>query len=368
VTKQRKAAFTKLNRISKSILSELLIKNLPVNIFLVDKEGHVCWANERLLKIINIASLKEIEGVNISTWDNVRWEYIQEVINTKQETIHEECYEGYYFSTIRKPVFDENNEIIGVLGIAIDITDRKKAEIAKNQFLHNIRHDIRTPVSGIIGLVSILQESIDQPNLKVFMDSLVHTSESLLGLLDRVFESVQFSTGEIPISNHHFSLKKSLETVYKLHHAKALEKNLAFTFNYDPTIPTIVVGEALRVQRIVWELLTNALKYTETGSIELNARLLKQEETRILVEIQVKDTGLGIAADKHEMIFNKFTRLTPAWLGFAHGQGLGLFNVKQLIADLGATIHLESAPDEGASFTCHIPLRLPDIVSDPILL
>lgn len=357
-------SFIKLSKISKEILSDFLLKHLPINIFLVDTEGYVCWANERLLRIVNLPSLKAAKGIHISTWNNVRWDYIKEVIASQKETIREESYKGNHFSTIRKPVIDENNEMLGVLGISIEITDRKKAEIAKDQFLYNIRHDIRTPVSGIIGLVSILKDAINQPELKDFIDSLVVTSESLLGLLDRVFESIQFSSGEIPILNHHFSLRKTLETVYQLHQAKALEKKLAFHFHYDERLPSMVLGEALRLQRAVWELVTNALKYTEKGSIDLDVNLLKKESKQVWVEIKVRDTGLGIAADKHEIIFNKFTRLTPAWVGFTHGQGLGLFNVKQLMADLGANIFVESEPDQGSTFTCHVPLRLPDSTSE----
>jgi two-component system aerobic respiration control sensor histidine kinase ArcB len=349
-------AFLKLTRASREILSECLIEHLPINIFLIDKEGYICWVNERLLKLVNL-SLEEAQGIHISRWGGVRWEYIYEVIMNQQETTREEIYGNDYFSTIRRPLFDENGDVMGVLGVSIEITDRKKSEIAKEHFLRNIRHDIRTPVSGIIGLASVLRDILNESEPLELLDALTETSESLLHLLDRVFESVQFSTGEISILSRQFSLKDTLEMVFKLHQAKAIEKHLTLLFYYDPALPVIVVGEAMRVQRLVWELLTNALKYTEKGSIELNARLLKQTSNQVMVEIQVKDTGIGIPLDKHEMVFEQFTRLTSAWTGGVLGQGLGLFNVKQLIADLGGEISLKSAIDKGSTFTCRISFQ-----------
>jgi PAS domain S-box-containing protein len=348
--------FLKLTQASKEIISDFLMDYLPANIFLVDKNGYVCWANNHLQKTVKL-SLKELQGMHISSWGNMRWEYIQEVIINKHETTREEQYEGIYYSTIRKPVFDENGEVIGLLGLAIEITDRKRAEIAKDQFLHNIRHDIRTPVSGMIGLASILKESIHDSKLIEFTSALVSTSESLLHVLDRVFEAVQFSTGEIPILYQRFSLKDTLESVYQLYQAKAIERKLNLNFYYDPALPYHMIGSAMRVQRIAWELLANALKYTDKGLVNFSAHLLEQDEKKIVVEIQVQDTGIGIAEDQQEIIFHKFTRLTPSWLGDTQGQGLGLFNVRQLASDLGAEISLDSALHEGSTFSCKIPFK-----------
>jgi signal transduction histidine kinase len=353
VTLKRSAAFEKLANLSKSILGEYLTQQLPINVFLVDKEGYVCWVNDRLLKFVNL-TLEQAQGIHISTWDHARWEYVYEALINQKEITREESYGNNYFSTIRKPLFDENGAIMGVLGVSVEITDRKKAEIAKEQFLVNIRHDIRTPVSGIIGLVAVLRDMLDQPEVLSILDSLTESSEALLNLLDRVFESIQFSTGEISMLHYCFSLRDTLKTVFSLHHAKAIEKHLDFKFSYDPALPDTVLGEAMRVQRIIWELLTNALKYTKRGSIALNARLINQTEDQVIVEIEIKDTGIGIPLDKYDIIFERFTRLTSAWAEGTLGQGLGLFNVKQLIADIGGTITVDSAINQGSTFTCRI--------------
>lgn len=358
-----------LLKISRKLLNDFLIEHLPVNVFLVDTKGYIRWANQQLLNFI-YTTLAAVDGRHISDWGDTPWSLVQEVIKTQQETSRDEHYQNKHFTTIRKPIFDDKRNLIGVLGVSIDITDRKIAEDAKDRFLRNIRHDIRTPVSGMIGLVSILQESIQNPELNKYIQALIKTSESLLTLLDRVFEATQFSTGEIPILSRSFSLQKMLDTVYQLHHAKALEKNIALEFNYDPLIPDSLMGDALRIQRIAWELLTNALKYTDRGSILLKARLLKKEKQKIYIELQVQDTGPGIPQDQYEFIFQQFARLTPSWLGLTHGQGLGLFNVKQLISDIGGTIHLDSQIDQGSTFTCLIPLHLPSFedLEDTVLL
>lgn len=358
--KRNTATFNRLNRLSKKILGDFLTEHLPTNIFLVDTQGYVCWANQRLLKLINCASLESAQGLHISTWGEIRWDYIYEVMVNQKETSHEENFGDRYFSTIRKPIFDEKNNMLGILGISLDITDRKKSEIAKDTFLDNIRHDIRTPVSGLIGLSSILQDSmhtLTQDGRDTILKAITNTSQALLNLLDRVFESIQISGQEIPIIQNDFSLEYALQDVYKLHEAKALEKELVLKFYYDPHLPKKVLGEKLRIQKIVWELLTNALKYTETGSVELSAYLLDQTKENITVKIQVKDTGLGIPADKQTVIFEQFTRLTPSWAQSTQGQGIGLFNVTQLVKDIGAQIQVESTPNIGSTFICKIPLR-----------
>lgn len=341
----------------KAIINECLIDHLPINIFLVDTEGYVCWANDHLLETVE-KNLDEVRGMHISYWHSARWEYVYEVVVNKAMTVHEETYGDDHYFTIRKPLFNDASEIIGILGISIEITESKKVEIAKEQFLNNIRHDIRTPLTGIIGLVEVLSDAIDDPELSVLLHSLMETSDSLLKILDHVFESITISSGESPNLQHHFSLKDTLETVYKLHQAKAHEKKLTLSFDYDKALPSVVFGAAMHVQRIVWELLTNALKYTEKGTISLTARLLKRLDEELTVEIRVKDTGIGIPLNKQEIIFKKFTRLTSSWTGGAIGQGLGLFNVKQLITDLGGTIYLKSAVDEGSLFICHITFKV----------
>ncbi|WP_342351317.1 histidine kinase dimerization/phospho-acceptor domain-containing protein, partial [Rickettsiella grylli] len=146
--------FEEIFKASQETLNQFLITELPINIFLVSAEGYICWANNNLLNLVNVNSLQEVIGMHISHWDECRWDAIQEVIRTKQETIVEEFYNEIFFSTVRKPVI-QNNKLIGILGLSINITGKKQAELAKQQFMMNMAHDLRTPLAGIIGIASI---------------------------------------------------------------------------------------------------------------------------------------------------------------------------------------------------------------------
>ncbi|CCD30067.1 Sensor protein [Candidatus Glomeribacter gigasporarum BEG34] len=350
--------YSKLDEIylaSKEILNNFLVENLPINIFLVNEEGYVCWANKKLLNVVNIGSVEEVKGLHINTWGNYRWDYIQQIIKTEQETTIEEEYAGTYFLVTRKPII-KDHKVIGVLGISLDITDRKKAEIAKTEFLENMRHDMRTPIGGMVGLAHIMQKEANNPTLKNIADMLVSTSEAFLGFMDEILKTI--SLDEIPLSCQKFSLEHVLKSALTILQSQAAEKHLALSLEQDFFLPPTLIGDSLRIKRIVLELITNALKFTEKGHVKVSTRLVKQEAQQAIVQISVQDTGEGIPEDQYQVIFNKFTRLSPAYQAKYQGPGLGLANVKKLIEDLNGEIEVQSTRGEGSTFTCTIPLRM----------
>jgi two-component system aerobic respiration control sensor histidine kinase ArcB len=347
---------------SLSEINRSLIDILPINVFLSNKEGYTIWANQRMLTTLGLASLQDFVGVHISRWGDQPWQCCQETMLTGKETAIEEKGEnGCYYFTTRKPII-RNNEIQGVLGVSLDITDRKKAEIAKTQFLENITHDLRTPLSGIVGVTHLMKETAEDPddrNYTLYADMLVKASNSLYKLLDQIIESVHLTTGERLIAHQTFSLKSLLEEIIELHQPTAAQKQLSLSWEYDATLPPQLVGDPLRIKMIILELLTNALKYTAQGSVKLSSQLAAQEGPCIQLKLSVEDTGIGIPTDQYQEIFNKFTRLTQSHQGIYKGMGLGLANIQQLIQDLKGEIKVDSTLGSGSTFTCTLPLQLP---------
>lgn len=269
------------------------------------------------------------------------------------------------------PLRDATGQVIGVLGIATDITERKKTEEdlrkskeaaeaankAKTEFLENMRHDIRTPLSGIIGFADILKQASDNPIIKEYAETLVVSSHALLDFLNEILETIQMTSGEIPLLKKKFNLKKKLDDIISLNQSKAKQKNLDLQLEYDTTFPQYLIGDPKRLQRIVLELVANALNFTNKGQIKVAAKMVKKQDNNIIAEITVIDTGIGIPVEKQQEIFTRFKRLSPSYEGIYKGAGLGLAVVKQFIDDLDAEIYVDSQTGSGSTFTCLVPLR-----------
>jgi two-component system aerobic respiration control sensor histidine kinase ArcB len=275
------------------------------------------------------------------------------------------------FLSHKIPLKDKQKNIVGLLGVAIDISERKemeeklhqskiaaeKANHVKTEFLENMRHDIRTPLSGIIGFTDLLKSASTEPHVKEYAENLVASSYALLDLLDDVLEAIRVSSSDIPKVKKKFSLEKILQNVIDLNRAKALQKNLNLLFKWDSKIPRYVVGDNIRIHRIVLELVANALNFTDHGSVELSIELAKQNYHELVLKIRVEDTGIGIPKEKQQDIYLQFTRLTPSYKGIYKGAGLGLFIIRQFIDELNGEIHVKSVLGKGSVFTCIIPIR-----------
>lgn len=362
---------------------------IPGNVYWKDKTGHYLGCNAQQLQVARIKSLDEIIG---KTDTDLYSEEIahrimktdREIIEKRQEKTLEEIgvdsrgAETIYL-TKKSPLYDEFGQVVGLVGIGVDITDKKKAEQAitlakeaaeaashaKTEFLENMRHDIRTPMSGIVGCARIIQSKPNDPEaVSEYAEDLVQSSESLLNFLNRILEGIKVTTGKMPLLKKKFDFKKNIQAIIDLNKSLAAKKNLSLTLEVDEEVPPYLIGDPVRLQRIILELVANALRFTQQGSIDVVTKLKKHETQQNVIEIKVRDTGLGISKDKQDAIFTRFTRLTPAHQGIYKGLGLGLSIVKQLVDDLEGEIYVESQLKQGTTFTCLIPFQEPLVMDD----
>jgi len=271
------------------------------------------------------------------------------------------------------PYYNQDNEIIGVLGIYTDITslkqieqnlirEKEKAEAAnaaKTKFLENMRHDIRTPLTGIIGFSNLIKDEVQDEKIKEYAENLAISSHTLMDFLNDVLESIGAISENVPILKQKFDLKAKLEHVIQLNQAVAGDKKLSLTLDYDKKIPHYLVGDGKRIYRVILELVTNALKFTHKGGVKISAELAKinLDTSDAVIKLQVSDTGIGIADNQRQEIFTRFHRLNPSAKGTYKGLGMGLAIVKQFVEDLNAEIYVDSKPNQGSVFTCIIPLK-----------
>jgi two-component system, OmpR family, aerobic respiration control sensor histidine kinase ArcB len=367
---------------------ESIIACMPGNVYWIDSKGVMLGCNNNVLKMLDFKNLSEFKGLTFEAMGRIGEWKPEATLSFKQDTLEvastgkaklnvEEPAitdsEGklIYFLSSRVPLFDHNHSVIGVVGISIDITERKKMEIAlkeakekaeiankaKTEFLENMRHDIRTPLSGIIGLAEILKTEKNQEKINDFTDWLLQSSKELLRFLNDVLESINVASGEILIVKKTFNLKTLLMQIVKLYRAKSFEKGLYLDCIFDENLPNCIIGDSMRIYRIVLELVCNALKFTKEGHVKIFATLVKLEADKLIVKIEIEDTGVGIPEDKHQEIFVRFKRLAPSYDGIYSGSGLGLFMVKQFVNDLNGKIYIESSVNKGSKFVCFIPMQ-----------
>lgn len=264
------------------------------------------------------------------------------------------------------PVRNQDGTIIGASKIARDIEDRKKAEETmfdlaqrKDDFIANMSHELRTPMNAVVGLTNILLQSRPLTSTQAhYLETLKVSADNLLVLINDVLDFSKLEQGAIFLEEIPFNLKKIIEKIHVVSSFKAREKTVDFFIDYKDNMQTSFIGDPLRIHQILNNLVTNALKFTDKGRVDVVVSSVSNDDGPIQgIIIQVRDTGIGIETDNINHIFEKFSQADTSIARRYGGSGLGLSICKNLIDKMGGTIQVESTPGVGTCFTVTIPLR-----------
>jgi CheY-like chemotaxis protein/anti-sigma regulatory factor (Ser/Thr protein kinase) len=223
---------------------------------------------------------------------------------------------------------------------------------AKNAFLASLNHEVRTPLSGIVGMLDLLAETTLDEDQAEYLSAARLCTESLTELLNTSLEYAALEAGQITLDESEFSLRETLEAALGQHQPKAALKHLKYSLTTDSGMPETMIGDGPRVRELLSHLLANAVKFTHAGSVELRVSV---EGDRLIAA--VSDTGVGIPAEKLDGIFDSFQQ-GDAGLSRAYpGLGLGLALTHRLVGVMGGKISVESEVGRGSTFTVELPFR-----------
>ncbi|MCH7343513.1 PAS domain S-box protein [Pelomonas sp. CA6] len=258
----------------------------------------------------------------------------------------------------------------GTIWIMEDVTERRRVEAAlaqakdeaqaasraKSAFLANISHEIRTPLNGLVGLARLLQQpDLDDETRRHYLDQMLDSAESLSGLMSDILDLSKIEAGRLTLESVPFALRDMLATMRMAYLTLAQARGLAFAIDVAPDVPAWVLGDPVRTRQILSNYLSNALKFTEQGSVTVSVtRIAQPDEPRLRIE--VRDTGPGIAQALHERLFQPFTQADESTTRRYGGTGLGLSICRELATLMGGRVGVISEPGQGATFWAELPL------------
>ena len=271
-----------------------------------------------------------------------------------------------------------NGEIVELVAVARDVSGRKKAEQelaearqtaeeaqrAEKQFLTNMSHEIRTPLNAIIGMSHLLFDTQPTRQQREYIDILKTSADFLHSLISDLLDMTKIEAGRVEVNPRPFDLVGLLRAIQKVFAIKLSDRPVRIDVMLDARLSGDFVGDDVMLNQILMNLVGNADKFTETGSIEVSARITEEDDSRCWVEFRVSDTGIGIEEDKQDLIFRKFRQVNPQ--GHKHkGTGLGLAITKELVEIQEGSIQVQSQSGQGSTFTFRLPYARVIAVDSP---
>jgi PAS domain S-box-containing protein len=279
-----------------------------------------------------------------------------------------------HFDIRKSNLYDSKKNIIGSILVLRDITDLEEtlnnlekskliaesASKAKSEFLAVMSHEIRTPIHGVIGMAELLEDAklsdIERENL----EALKNSADSLLHIINDILDFSKIEAGNMQLENITFDIREVILNAVRTVNFSKNGSKVELKYEIDKSIPKYISGDSMRLKQILLNLLSNAFKFTEKGKVELKAYPVVIDDTKVLLEFVVSDTGIGISEDKIERLFEKFHQLDSSTTREYGGTGLGLSIVKKLIDLMGGDIRVESEAGKGSNFIFQIPFFISD--------
>lgn len=286
----------------------------------------------------------------------------------------------FVYESVKTPYFAPDGKTIGIVCVSRDITTRKEVEKAtkaaqmaadesnraKSEFLANMSHEIRTPMNAIIGLAYLVLKTDLSPKQQDYVGKIHNAGKALLGIVNDILDFSKIEANQMQMEEINFNLDDIFENLSSMLGQKSVEKGLELIFDIDSDVPHSLVGDPLRLGQVLNNLVSNSIKFTESGEIKVSCRLLEKNKAAVKLAFVVSDTGIGMTPEQQKVIFKAFGQADASTTRQYGGTGLGLVITKRLLQMMDGNIEVRSEYKRGTVITCATTFKIPPEAPDAL--